>query len=231
MLWEKELAKGATNAVAADEDGNIFLQLSEGTFAGNEKLLMFDSDGNKKWEISIDNFRFFNYPSYYKGKIYSYGQHGSGNDKRSFIYVHDTTGNEKLALEFPITIRSLSVDNNENMYITAYNTGVAEEKTGVFKLDAKGEIIWKLYFQAQSVTPVLISENLTAFLGITNEGPGLFFLDVLNGRVSKALALGNNSSISSSYAVIRGPEILFPKAYEYGYVRVTSTAIERIIPF
>jgi outer membrane protein assembly factor BamB len=228
--WEKSFERGITDAIAADEKGNLYCQLTDRKYGGKEALIKIDQAGNEIWQKEIENYRFFNYPAYYKGKIYSHGVIDKAHRKESYIFIHDTTGKELKKINFPITVRSLSVDNEENIYITAFNTGVGLEETGVFKLNGDGETLWKLYFNAKSATPVLLSENLAAFMGMTDEGPGIFFLDMLNGRLKKALTI-NNAAISTQYTVMRGPEIIFPKAYEYGFVRITNLAIDRIVPF
>jgi hypothetical protein len=54
---------------------------------------------------------------------------------------------------------------------------------------------------------------------------------MLNGRVKKVLSMSNLNSISSEYAVIQGPEIIFPIPNEFGFIRITNLAIDRILPF
>lgn len=230
LLWEKTFNLAINKAVAAGGK-NLYFNLSHNNYNQSDKLVKTDLSGNVIFEKEFNNFRLMDNPIYHKGKIYTYGISGTGENKFSYVYVLDSLGNEIHKIDFPVTLRSISVDDNESIYLTAYNSGAGAPQTGVYKLNKDGKIDWRLYFKAQTVTPVLISEKLVAFLGITAEGPGMFFLDEMNGRVKKVLSLSNTISISTQYCVIQGPEIMFPIAFEFGYIRITNLAIDRILPF
>lgn len=230
VLWEKQF-DGAINSAIAGGDNSLYFYVSQNTYGANDKLIKMSSNGDIIFEIDENNFRFMNHPIYYKGKIYSYGIAGKADKKLNRIMIYDSTGMEIRKIDFPITIRSISIDNKENIFVSAYNSGVAKAQTGIFKLNNEGKRIWKIYFRARAETPILLSENLACFMGITDEGPGVFFLDMLNGRVKKVLSLSNSSAISPEYAIIQGPEIVFPTPYEFGFIRITNLAIDRIMPF
>lgn len=230
IIWQKKF-DGAVNSAVASGDNSIYFHVSQNTYGANDKLIRMSTSGEIIFEQEIQNFRFINNPSYFKGKIYSYGIMGRAENKQSYIFIHDSTGKEIKKIDFPITIRSISIDNDENIFVSAYNSGVAKAQTGVFKLDKEGKVLWKLYFRAKAETPILLSDKLACFMGITDEGPGIFFLDMLNGRVKKVLSMANSTAISPEYAVIQGPEIIFPTPYKFGFIRITNLAIDRILPF
>jgi len=191
LQWTKLIGSSSSEeiyGVAVDRNGNVFVT---GNSAGNLNgetnnggddcfLIKYDTNGNYKWTRLIGSSSSDGYSSVatdQNGNIYVTGKtRGILNGEINkgmfdcFLVKYDTNGNLKWTKLSGSTsnedCRSISVDQNDNVFVTGYVKASNPNGSFLLKYDLDGNLIW--------TRPELIPNN-NAYISITVDNFVRFF--------------------------------------------------------
>ncbi len=231
IIYEKQFGASVSRSFSADFDDNVYLGITHNVFGETDTLAMLDSKGDLVFSKAIDFVRLIRNPVVYDDIIYIAGQYQSGGVQGSLIACYDKTGFERWRQELPVFPRHISVNRKGDLYVCGFNTGVGEGMSGLFAYNRAGKQLWRLYITATVSAPMIIGKKKIAIVGNTPNGAALFFLDKNNGKMIADKALNEVPPFYSVPAVMGDGSLIFSINDRIGIIRVTDTAINKMLPW
>jgi hypothetical protein len=190
-IWKFKSTLSIGKIISADKGENIAVILNSGSFDGADSIVVLNKDGKKLWEKGFANQKItgsvlIGDDCFYCGTYSLEGTLEKGN-----IYKFGKSGNVVWNKEIPVRPRWVSLDGGKMLFISGYNTGVAETFSGVFAISDKGDLKWKMYFKSTIHSPVLVSDGNAVVCGLSQSGTALFIMDKTSGKVSKTVPLND----------------------------------------
>jgi hypothetical protein len=102
--------------------------------------------------------------------------------------------------------------------------------SGIFTFSSEGKLLWKLYIEARTMSPLLISEKSIALTGMTTKAPGVFFLNK-EGELTKTISLADSPILILQPFVTSEPVITFACANRLALLRIDETPFDKILPW
>lgn len=230
LIFKKHYNTSISRSFAADEHGNIYFVLTKNTFGDTDNLVMIDKKGNEKFNKPIDFVRIVKNPVVKGDNIYLIGYMQNVNKSSSLLICFDKRGFEKWRQELPVFPRFLSADEH-NAYVIGFNTGVGESMSGIFSFNRVGKQNWRLFISATVTAPLLVGSSKSAIVGTTPNGAAVFFVDNENGKLIEDRALNEVDTFYTVPAVTADGSIIFGMSARRGIVRLTDTALNKILPW
>ena len=196
-------------------------------------MLFINSNGKTIWEKHFEFVRFIKAPIIGKNRIYAIGEKVKNNSdsKIPFIFAFDLKGKLLWRKEYEILPRFLSLDNEQRLYVSGYNTSFNNNALSLIQcLDKNGVKVWEKYFDIAVATPVLVSKEILAFIGVNDNAYGLYFLGK-EGNLLKVMSLTDGPSIRLQPTVNPIGNLLFPCVNELEMLEIDESSIDKIIPW
>lgn len=231
LMWEMQFALSPTETFSADKDGNIAVILTNNEFSATDSLIVLNKSGAVVWGKAFPETRLIKYPAISDGRIYIAGLFEKGGQRISQIIClskHD--GRNVWVKELAFAPRFISVADNGDVIITGYNSGIGDAISGIFCLDSSSSLKWKIYFDYQVPTPILISKEDIAVVGRSPKAWGVFFLD-RNGTVQRTVSLSESPLIYPMPSVTPDGVIVFGGADGMEIIRIDDTPLNKILPY
>lgn len=209
----------------------IFIPLTDNLVSDNDSLIAYNLSGKKLWSIGFPDFRILNCICTHNGKLVISGEQSDNNITKNISFLLDTSGRVLNTIEFPAAVRFASADRAGNIYYLAYNLGVGEPQTGIFKYDSAGNHKWHLYFSGATINPPMLDSRFLAISAITPQGTGVFFFSQEDGNLIKTVSLSNAPKVYPKPAVSADGEIVYGGSERLRYVRITSSGMDKVLPF
>jgi len=192
--------------------------------------VMIDPQGNEKFNKPIDFVRIVKNPVVSGDNIYLIGFMQTNAKSGSFLICFDRRGFEKWRQELPVFPRFLSC-NEQNVFVIGFNTGVGESMSGIFSFSRAGKQNWRLFISATVTAPMLVNSSKSAVIGNTPNGAAIFFVDTDNGKLIEDRGLNEIDTFYTVPAVTGDGSIIFAMSSRLGIVRLTDTALNKILPW
>lgn len=230
LVFQKQYNTAVSRSFAADEAGNVYFILTKNTFGDTDNLVMIDPQGNEKFNKAIDFVRIVKNPVVSGDNIYLIGFMQKAAKSGSFLICFDRRGFEKWRQELPVFPRFLSC-NEQNVYVVGFNTGVGESMSGIFSFSRGGKQNWRLFISATVTAPLLVGSSKSAAIGNTPNGAAVFFVDTDNGKLIEDRGLNEIDTFYTVPAITGDGSIIFAMSSRLGIVRLTDTALNKILPW
>ncbi|HOM03966.1 MAG TPA: hypothetical protein PLU67_00570 [Candidatus Kapabacteria bacterium] len=230
LIFQKQYNTAISRAFAADENGNIYFVLTKNTFGDTDNLVKIDKNGKELYNKPIDFVRIIRNPVVSGDNVYLIGFMQNADKSGSLLICFDKRGFEKWRQELPVFPRYLSA-NEQNAYVIGYNTGVGETMSGVFSFSRTGKQNWRIFLSISATSPLIVGKAKSAVVGTNPNGAGIFFLDNDNGRLIEDRSLNEIDTFYTVPAVTGDGSIIFAMSARRGIVRLTDTALNKILPW
>ncbi|MFH1050704.1 MAG: PQQ-binding-like beta-propeller repeat protein [bacterium] len=230
IIWEKRYNSAILKYFPADEKGNIILPLTKNLFGETDTLLFLSSKGKEKWKKYFKNSRIIKPPVFSNNKIYVICLEVIGEEKYPAIYCLNDKGQIKWKKELSLLPRFLSVDTDDNLYIVAYNSGMGKPVSMVTVFNKYGKKVWDKYIEVSITSPLMIAENIIAFIGSDEEASGVYFMRK-NGFLENVLSLSEAPILNLQPLVSPNRHILFGGAEKVQILRIDETPMKKFIPW
>lgn len=230
-IWEFKSTLSIGKIISADKDDNIAFILNNRSFEGADSIVVLNKDGKKLWAKGFINQKItgsviIGDACYYCGTYSLDGTIEKGN-----IYKFDKTGNILWNKEITVRPRWLSLDGGKVIYVSGYNTGVAESFSGVFAISDLGDLKWKLYFRSTIHSPVLVSDGNAVVCGVSQTGTALFILDKASGKVEKTVPLNDYTPLFLYPSVTEDNSIVMTGASKTTLLRLSDEYLKKFNVF
>lgn len=230
LIFQKQYNTAISRSFAADDNSNVYIVLTKNTFGDTDNLVMIDPQGNEKFNKPIDFVRIVKNPVVSGDNIYLIGFMQTNAKSGSFLICFDRRGFEKWRQELPVFPRFLSC-NEQNVFVIGFNTGVGESMSGIFSFSRAGKQNWRLFISATVTAPMLVNSSKSAVIGNTPNGAAIFFVDTDNGKLIEDRGLNEIDTFYTVPAVTGDGSIIFAMSSRLGIVRLTDTALNKILPW
>jgi len=230
LKWERKHLLSPTKMLSADKGGNIAVILTNDEFGKTDSLCFIAPDGKIKWENGFESTRLVKYPVITNDRIYFIGLQEKSDMRVSKVFSMDLKGKIIFEKELNVQARFLSADLNGNVYITAYNSGLGESLSGIFKFDKAGKLKWKLFYEMSIPAPVMITKQELAVLGSTPKAFGIFYMQP-DGNLTKTISLSDQAVFYPQPLVAPDGSINFGCTERIGIVTVGETPLNKILPY
>lgn len=233
LIWKRNFGLAFTKYFPADDSGNFVLPLTHNIYGATDTLMFIDSDGKILWKKYFQFVRFIKAPIIGKNKIYIIGEKvkNISDTKIPYVFAFDTKGNLLWKKEFDLLPRFLSLDNKQRLYVSGYNSSFNNNAVSMIKcLDTSGNQIWVKYFDVSVASPILISDEIIAFVGANANAYGIYFLSK-EGSLLKMMPLTDGPAIRLQPSINPIGNLLFPCANKLQVLKIDESAIGKIIPW
>ncbi|PKL85159.1 MAG: hypothetical protein CVV22_09535 [Ignavibacteriae bacterium HGW-Ignavibacteriae-1] len=215
----------------ASEKGIITFGVTQNLFGKSDSLIIADSDLNIKQQISIDNFRILHGPIIKNDKIYIAGATETENGRLGRIITYDTEGKLLHDIETDLVIRTISVDNEGNVYAAGFNSGVAELYSCLYAFDKSGVERWLLYLKSSVNSPIIICKKYITFVGLTTDGPGIFSIRHEDGLLTRLHPLNDLPLLYLHPTVTSEPMMVLFGSDRPVIIKMTQTQLDKVLPW
>lgn len=227
VLWKKSFPTGIGRTISGYET-NTFINIASSN--ENDTLAMLTADGTTKWKVAA-GIRLVKYPVVNSDAIYCTGLKYVGTEALAIIIVYDLSGKVKWTKELAFVPRYISVADNGDVYANVFQAGIGEQVSAVIRYDKTGKMIWKKYFNLTIPTPVLIAKSLIAFMGVTHNAVGLYFVNKETGVIQNIQSYSNEHPTIQSATVRPDGAISFAYYQKIGFIRSDEPWINKVLPW
>jgi outer membrane protein assembly factor BamB len=230
LKWVRQHTLSPTKILAADNSGNIAAILTNDEFGKTDSLVLITPEGKLKWAMGFESTRLVKYPVVTNDRIYFIGLLEKSDMRVSKIFSLDLKGKLIFEKELSVQARFVSADLNGNVYITAYNSGLGESLSGIFKYDKAGILKWKLFYEMSIPAPVMITKEELAVLGSTPKAFGVFYMQP-DGKLTKTISLSDQAVFYPQPLVGPDGSINFGRTDRLGMVSIEETPLDKFLPY
>jgi outer membrane protein assembly factor BamB len=230
VLWEKSFVTGISRSFSADNKDNLIIPLTNNSYGKTDSLLYLDSNGNAIWMWHKINFRIMGYPVFNNGVIYIIGSLGSSNDLTNHFIALDTNCEEIWEYELSAIPRSISVDNEGDLYVISYDIGLGKTISIASKFSKDGHLKWEKYFETKAYSPIIIGNEYIMFAGRKPNTSGAYFMEK-SGTYIKTVSLSNLPELVMRPEVKPDGVIIFAGSSRLSIVRIDDIWVNKIIPW
>ncbi len=235
ILWQRTTTLAPTRTLAADEQGNIFLALSQNTTGATDSLVSLNADGTPRWGIAVPNTRIMKSPVLGYGMVLVAGVQEEKDGRKDIVRAFDAqTGKERWTKTLTVAAQGISVGTRENgeplIVLAGYRIGLAEPLTLVVGLDAAGKEIWRLSYELAIIgAPMISSENI-AFVGTKGDALGVYLMRK-DGVFDRVVSLSEVQLLCLIPGVDIQNNLVFAMTEELGVIKVGSLPAQRLLPY
>lgn len=229
-LWSKIFPLMINRTFSISESGNIALTLTNDEFGLSDKLFFLKKNGEVIFEKEFQGIRLFRSPSIQKNKLILTGVEDINDERKNLIICLDTLGNEHWRKKIDLFPRYTSISQDGLIFIVGFNAGIGKPISVIYCLDANGKENWKLYYDVTIKTPIMISKNKLAFLGVKDNLTAIFFIKK-EGSIINHISLNDAPLINIKPTVRSDGVICFAAVNKLQIVRIDDTFLNKILPW
>lgn len=230
LEWQYKSNLSTGKTFASDLDGNIYIPFTQNTFGETDSVVAIDKKGKIKWQTGIDGTRILSSTAIRNGRVFVTGAKSKAEEKYGNTICLDINGKIIWQSESTVPGRSVSVDYDGVCYITSTSSGVGEISTGVIAYGNDGKEIWKVYFGAAAISPLIISEKYLGFTVYTAEGAAMFFVRKSDGLLVRSHSLSNLPPLYLSPLVADDCIVRLYGSNKLKLIKFTETSLNKFLP-
>lgn len=230
LLWNKAFNLTINRTLSVSKSGKIALTLTNDEFGSNDILVFIDKTGQIIFERELKGIRLFRAPTIHNDKLILTGVEVINDQRSNLILCFDSLGNEIWRKKIDLFPRYSSVSRDGSILIVAYNSGIGEPFSVIYCLDQYGKEIWKLYYDVLIKTPILISKNKLAFIGLKENLTAVFFMKK-DGSIINHISLNEAPSINIIPTVRSDGVICFAAVNKLEIIRIDDTFLNKLLPW
>ncbi|ROL59054.1 hypothetical protein D9V86_11215, partial [Bacteroidetes/Chlorobi group bacterium ChocPot_Mid] len=230
LLWSKLFNLSLMKYFPADEKGNIYLPLTNNTFGESDSLVCINSRGDVEWERSFEKIRIIKPAVCSQSDIYLCCVKVIAGERYPLVICLSNKGKIKWNREISQTARFISVGNDGNIYVVAYDAGFGKPISMIISFDKDGKMIWKKNIEVAVISPVMIGEEIISFVGTDEEASGVYFMRK-NGFLENVISLSEAPILNLNPLVTPNKNILFGGSEKIFILRIDETPLKKFIPW
>jgi outer membrane protein assembly factor BamB len=228
-IWKTKMPTGISRSIASADQSLFFVQNGAG-MNDSDTLTSLDSRGNVKWK-KAPGYRLPKAPGANDKAIALSGIKYENNDAYNMILSYKLDGSEIWRKEIGYSPKFLSIANNGEVLVNAFQNGIAEQTSAIYRFSPSGALIWKKHFNYSIPSPILISNSMLAFLGVTYNTVGLYYLNRDSGEIQTILSLSDEDPIIQTPTVRPDGAISFAYFQKVGFVRGDEPWLNKALPW
>lgn len=230
VKWRRLSDLAPTKTFAADAGGNLYIALSQRLFDGNDSLLVLSPQGQQVWALAFEHTRLIKTPVVYGTGVVVAGLRQAESDRVPVLHAIDQMGRIRWSKELTITPRGVSIANDGTIFVAGYRAGIGDALSAVIAFSQQGKQLWKMNYEFTIPTPILISEDVLAFVGVKGKSTGMYYM-MRDGTYIDVVSMGDMPVMNLQPAVDAGGAILFTTSENLGMIRVAPSGFSRVLPF
>ena len=231
IIWNRKFNLPTTAYFPSDNSGNLFIPLTQNRFGGNDSLISLDKSGKTNWLIKLNNTRIIKPPVIFDEKIYLCCVESSGDTKLPIVYVLDKKSGKVIrTFEINQMPRFISIDDDGNLYLVAYDGGFGKTISMIICWDKEGKKLWDKYFEVTIPYPLMISNKSLAFIGVDNDASGVYYL-TKSGLVQHVISLTEAPILLFQPTVAPGNKIVFGSTDRLELVFIDDSPLNKFLPW
>lgn len=230
VLWKRISSLAPTKLCAADAEGNLYIALSNNVFNQTDSLVVLSPKGEPAWALPFEHTRLIKTPVVGAKAIVVVGIRQAEGERVSVVHSIDKMGRLQWSKELSITPRGVSIADDGTVIVAGYRAGIGKPLSAVIAFSGKGQKLWKMNFEFAIPTPVLISPQVLAFVGIKGKSTGMYYMG-RDGTFMDVVSMGNMPVVNLQPVVDARGAFLFASVEHLGMVRVSSSGWGRLLPF
>lgn len=227
VIWKKVFSNYITSTFAGKENGAVIVPVTQNKFGETDSLYYIGKDGTFLQKTGFENLRIISSPVISGNKIYLAGIRETSSGRVSEIICLDSNFKSLWTKKMSVVIKTLSADNEGNLYITGFNSIYGQNMTGIYKLADKGEVKWQIFLETSTKSPVIISKDYLALSGTSPKENAIFFLRKVDGVVARSLVLDRKlPSLTLEPALMKNGSLIFAAAANLTIVKTIKNIQE-----
>ncbi len=230
VVWRWTSVLSPTKTFAADDGGNLYIALTHNEFEGTDSLLVLSPQGKQVWALAFEGTRLIKTPVITGNAVVITGVRQAENIRVSVLHKIDRMGRILWSKEVTITPRGVSIARDGTIYVAGFRAGLDDPRSAVIALSPQGTELWKKNYEFAIPSPVLISDEVLAFMGTKGMSTGLYLI-MRDGSYIDVVSLGAMPVVNLQPAVDAQGIIVLASVESLGTVLVGATGIRDILPF
>lgn len=225
-LWAYYSSNAIGNSICRTESGDIITSILNKLENSQDSLLILSKDGKKLSSTPISN-------SIIAGPIISNNNIiiSSKSADKSYLLRFDLSGKLLWNKEIPFTGFFLASDDKSNIFVSGFNSGTGNAISGIQCYDKDNNFVWKVYLDSRIVAPPMVINQSMAILGTNKFGPGIYYFNTKDGKKYKDFSLTDFEILNHKPSVSTDGSIFLTTSMKTQIVRITESALSRIMPF
>jgi outer membrane protein assembly factor BamB len=159
-------------------------------------------------------------------KIFVSSLKSENNENKAFVTSFDIKGNIIWEKNIEHPAMKLSSDDEENIYCLLRENKFDESNNWVIKIDKNGKFRWKLFFDNNIRSDLLIGENNIALFATKENSQGLFYINKQNGKLYSTLSFGQAPDLNPFCAISKGGMIYFGANNEDKIIKIEKDMLD-----
>lgn len=230
VLWRRSSTVSPTKTFAADGEGNLYVAMSHNEFGGTDSLLVLTAQGRQVWSLAFEGTRLIKTPVITDNAVIVTGVRNAENVRVSVLHKIDRMGRIQWSKELKITPRGVSVARDGTIYAAGFRAGVSDPLSSVIAISPQGAELWKRNYEFAIPSPVLVSNEVLAFMGTKGMSTGLYYI-MRDGTFVDVVSLGEMPVVNLQPAVNAQGVIVMASVENLGSVRISSSHFGGVLPF
>ncbi len=225
-IWAYYSQNAIGNSICSSESGEIITSILNKNENSQDSLLILSKDGKPIKSYPISN-------SIIAGPIITNNNIiiSSKSADISYLLRFDLSAKLLWSKEIPFTGFFLASDDNSNIFVSGFNSGTGDAISGVQCYDKDNKLVWKVYLDSKIVAAPMIINQSMAIFGANKYGPGIYYFNTKDGIKYKDFSLTDFEILNHKPSVSTDGSIFLTASMKTQIVRITESALSRIMPF
>ncbi|TAE24285.1 MAG: hypothetical protein EAZ92_13455 [Candidatus Kapaibacterium sp.] len=239
--WRKEYTLAPTRTIAADEQENIFVALSNNESGKSDSVLSLAPNGSVRWVVQLAETRITKSPALSveasgAGMVLLAGIRERKGERTDILLALDAqTGKmlwEKTLTFAPqgMSIGSQASGNQPLIVVAGYRVGVGEPLTLVYGFDQSGKELWRLSYDLAVIGAPMIGVENIAFVGTKGDAVGVYIMRK-DGVFQQVISLSDAPLLCLVPGVDVQNNLVFAMTEQLGLIKVGSLPAQRLLPY
>lgn len=231
LLWKKEFGLDVLKAFPADKNDNIIIPLSHNEFGLNDTLMILNSQGNIVRTIDAKG-RITCSPIVYDDKIYCGVVIGIGENKTSKICEFDVnSGKMNGSTDIQVMPRYLSAVEDGSVIGVGIYAGLQYNVSMIYCINKDHKVEWLKYSDQTVASPVLVGRKSLAYVGLTDNTTGLYFIDKEKGNYMSVLSYSNYPNLMPFLAYRPDGALVMGGSEKFVIVKSDESFFSKLLPW
>jgi hypothetical protein len=230
--WKKTFTGSIPKLFPADEEDNVYLPVTFDTFGGTDSIYCVDKNGKVKWKRGLVNTRIIRAPALDDKNLYVPVITGSGDTKKPMLISFDKSGILLWQKELQFSPRYISTGLEDEVIVTCWDLPFGKPYSIITCFDSKGKQLWEKAVDLIISSPLLISKNSYAFVGVRENTAAVFYFKRGDEvALFSDYQMPDNPSVDLIPVVLPGSVLAFAGSEEYLIYRIDNTKLEKLFPW
>ena len=159
-------------------------------------------------------------------KIFTSTLKSENNKNSAFVTSFDTSGNIIWEKNIEHPAMKISSDDEGNIFCLMRENRFDKTHNWIIKIDKNGDFKWKLFFDNNIRSDLLIGENNIVLFATKDKTQGLFYINKQNGKLYSTLSFGQAADLNPFCVISEGGNVYFGTKNENKILKIEKDMLD-----